>query len=91
MKTITKLALIGIATASLITGSALANSSEWATFQSGNATVTYRRPAQKEATVALSANRKGIERAMAKTKDSASRFETFPTAHGAASYFAPAE
>jgi len=91
MKTITKLTLIGITTALLATGGAFANDSEWATFQSGNAMVTYHRPAQNEATVALHAYGKGIGRANRKAQDSALRVAHFPTTQGAASYFAPAE
>jgi hypothetical protein len=91
MKTITQLTLIGLTTALLATGGAFANDSEWATFQSGNARVTYRRPAHNEATVALHAHGQGIGRAIAKAKDGELRFEHFPTTQGAVSYFAPAE
>lgn len=91
MKTITKLALTGITAALLSTGVAFANDSEWATFQTGNATVTYRRPAQNEATVGVNARGKGIGRATGKTKAGKLSFNYFPTAQGPVSYFAPAE
>jgi hypothetical protein len=79
MKTITKLALMGLATAILATGSALANDWEWATFQEGNSTVTYRRPVQNQTTVAVKAN------------DAKLHVYRFQTANGQVSYLAPAE
>ena len=91
MKTITKLALTGISTALLFTGGVFADDSEWATFQTGNAVVTYRRPVQREATVALNARGKAIGRARGKVKGGELRFIYFPTAHGTVSYFAPSE
>ena len=91
MKTIIKLTIIGITTALLATGGAFANDSGWATFESGNAMATYRRPAQNEATVALHAHGKGIGRTNGKAKNGELRLETFPTTQGSVSYFAPAE
>jgi len=90
MKTITKLALTVLATAVFATGGAFANDSQWATFQSGNATVTYRRPAQKEATVALKAHDEAIGRAKRAVKTGELRFNYIQTAQGPVSYFSPA-
>jgi len=91
MKTITKLVLTGITTALLTTGGAFASDSEWATFQEGNATVTYRRPAQDETTVAVNAHGKAIGRAPGKTKAGKLRSNYFQTSQGSVSYFSPAE
>lgn len=91
MKTITKLALMGLATAILATGSALANDWEWATFQEGNSTVTYRRPVQNQTTVAVNAHGKAIGNANGKANDAKLHVYRFQTANGQVSYLAPAE
>jgi hypothetical protein len=91
MKTIAKLAITGLTTALLTTGAAFADNSEWATFSTGNATVTYRRPTPEQATVALKVHSKAIGRANAAAKSSALRSISFQTANGPVSYFAPAE
>jgi len=91
MKTITKLALTGLAAAILSTGSALATDYEWATFQEGNSTVTYRRPVQNEATVAVNASGKAIGTANEKAKGRKLRLYRFQTANGRDSYLAPAQ
>jgi hypothetical protein len=91
MKTITKLALTGLATAIFATGSALAADYEWATFQEGNATVTYRRPVQNQTTVAVSAHGKAIGSANGKAKEGKIRVHRFQTGNGQVSYLAPAE
>ncbi len=91
MKTITKLVLTGLATAIFATGSALADGGEWATLQSGNATVTYRRPAPYQATVAVSAHGKVIGSANGKAKESKLRVYRLQTGNRYVSYLAPAE
>lgn len=91
MKTIAKLALTGLTAVLLTTGSALADNSEWVTFSTGNATVTYRRPTQEHATIALKAHGKAIDRANAAAKSSELRSNSFRTANGSVSYFAPSE
>jgi len=91
MKTITKLALTGLAATMFATGSALATDYEWVTFQEGNATVTYRRPVQNQTTVAVSASGKGIGRAYGKAKEGAIRVRRLQTGNGQVSYLAPAE
>ena len=91
MKTITKLALTGLAAAILSTGSALAADYEWATFQEGNTTVTYRRPVQNQTTVAVNANGETIGTANVKAKGGKLRLYRFQTANGRDSYLAPAQ
>jgi len=91
MKTITKLALTGLAAAILSTGSALAADYEWATFQEGNTTVTYRRPVQNQTTVAVNAHGQGIGSANEKSKEATLRVHRLQTANGQVSYLAPAE
>lgn len=91
MKTATKLALAGLATAMFATGGAFAADSEWVTFRSGNATATYRRPMQHEATVAVSAHGKAIGSETGKAKEGQLHVYRLQTANGYVSYLAPAE
>jgi hypothetical protein len=91
MKTITKLALTSLATAMFATGSAFANDTEWATFNHLHGSVTYIRPVQKEATVAVYAHGKTVRSANSTAQRGEVRLNQITTAHGPVSYFAPVE
>jgi hypothetical protein len=90
MKTTTKLALTGLVTAMFATG-ALANDGQWVTFQNGNTTATYWRPAPTTATVAVNAHGKGVGQVNEKANQGELRVQRFQTANGYVSYLAPAE
>ncbi len=93
MKTVTKLALAGLAAALVIPASVFANDSEWMAVDNHHGSVIFlHRPAQKETTIAFYGHGKGIGRADTKTAGRSDlRRTTVNTPHGTALFYETAK
>ena len=79
MNAIYRLALTGLVAAMIAGGSAFASDWEWDSFPTVQTSVTYRRPVEKETTVAVNSHGQAVGRVVGKAATGKLRFHRFET------------